>query len=457
MVRALLSVLLLAVSLAAWSQSYPSRPVRIVVPYAVGGPADIYARFIAARLQDNLGQPVIVEDRPGAGSIVGTDHVAKSAPDGYTLLMMSNTHTVNETLIPQRPFELMRDFAPITGVNYSDLLLVIHPSVAATTLKEFIALAKAKPGSLNYASSGNGTPYHMAGELFKAMAGVDIVHVPYRGGAPAVQDVMGGRVPLLMDTYFASEPFIKSGKLKPIALFSPQRPASVPDIPVVAETVPGVFAQSSVGVVGPAGIPAAVLRKISADIMQAVRSPDEVLADVDLSDAADQRVETFSKGMKMRLNLARSLLHDPELLFLDEPTTGQDPNRSRMTRDLILKLKARGKTIFLTTHNMAEAEEICDRVGFLVGGRIPVTGTPTGNQIAIGSTLADTIRNAVVALNASSDGNVTPASYSADLNLTNIQVTVLNSTQFSYFSFGAAEGSIIATIMTHHMAKISMA
>src|SRR6266851_503372 len=185
MLRAVLALLLLSVNAAAWSQAYPARAVRIVVPFATGGPADIYARFVGAKLQEALGRPFVVEDRPGGGSIVGTDVVAKSPPDGYTLLMMSNTHTVNETLIPKKPFDLMRDLAPISGVNYSDLLMVIHPSLPASNLQEFIALARSQPGKLNYASSGPGTPYHMAGELFKAMAGVDIMHVPYRGSSGA--------------------------------------------------------------------------------------------------------------------------------------------------------------------------------------------------------------------------------------------------------------------------------
>src|SRR5580765_5807739 len=167
--------LALGASAGALGQAYPTKAVKIIVPYSAGGPADIYARFIGDRLQKSMGHPFVIENRPGAGAVVGTDAVAKSAPDGYTLLMMSNTHTVNETLIPKKPFDLMRDLAPFTGVNYSDLLMVIHPSVPANNLKEFIALAKAKPKELNYASSGPGTPYHMAGELFKAMAGVDIV------------------------------------------------------------------------------------------------------------------------------------------------------------------------------------------------------------------------------------------------------------------------------------------
>ena len=167
--RVALAVLLTAVVTSAFAQEYPTRPVKIVVPFAAGGPADVYARFIAQRLQEAMGQPFVVEDRPGGGSVVGTDIVAKSAPDGYTLLLMSNTHTVNESLMPGKPFQLMRDFTAIAPINYSDLVLVVNPAVPAKTLQELIALAKAQPGKLNYASSGPGTPYHMAGELFKAI------------------------------------------------------------------------------------------------------------------------------------------------------------------------------------------------------------------------------------------------------------------------------------------------
>src|SRR5258708_29724450 len=177
MLRAVLALAFLLASCPAFPQAYPARAIKIVVPLGVGGPADIYARFIGAKLQEALGQPIVVEDRPGGGSIVGTEVVAKSPADGYTLLMMSNTHTVNETLIPKKPFDLMRDLAPITGVSYSDLMMVVAADVPASTLKEFIALAKSKPGALNYASSGNCTPYHMAADLFKSVAGVDIVHI----------------------------------------------------------------------------------------------------------------------------------------------------------------------------------------------------------------------------------------------------------------------------------------
>jgi tripartite-type tricarboxylate transporter receptor subunit TctC len=262
-------------SAAAWSQSYPAKTVKIVVPYGVGGPADIYARFIGAKLQDALGQTFIVEDRPGAGSIVGTDYVAKSEPDGYTLLMMSNTHTVNETLIPKKPFELMRDFAPITGVNYSDLLMVIHPSVPANNLKEFIALAKSKPGALNYASSGNGTPYHMAGELFKAMAGVDIVHIPHKGSDGARTSILGGQVQMMFDAVPTMAANARAGKVKALATSGKSRSPVTPDLPTVAEAgVPGYESGIWLGLMAPARTPRPVLEKLNAEVNKIINSPE---------------------------------------------------------------------------------------------------------------------------------------------------------------------------------------
>src|SRR6478735_4022531 len=169
----------------ASAQNYPNHPVRLIVPFGAGGPADVYARVLGQHLSEALKQAFVVEDRPGAGSIIGTDQVAKSAPDGYTLLVMSNTHTTNESLVANKPFQLMRDFVPVAPINYSDLIMVVHPSVPAKDLKDFIALAKSKPGELNYASSGTGTPYHMAGELFKAMSGTDVVHVPHKASGEA--------------------------------------------------------------------------------------------------------------------------------------------------------------------------------------------------------------------------------------------------------------------------------
>ena len=185
LLRAALAALALSLIQPAAAQDYPARQVRLIVPFGAGGPADVYARVIAQHLSEEMKQTFIVENRPGAGSIIGTDAVAKSAPDGYTLLVMSNTHTTNESLVPNKPFQLMRDFVPVATMNYSDLIMVVHPSVPAKDLKEFIALAKSKPGELNYASSGPGTPYHMAGELFKSMSGTNIVHVPHKASGEA--------------------------------------------------------------------------------------------------------------------------------------------------------------------------------------------------------------------------------------------------------------------------------
>jgi len=275
MVRALLALLIASVGPAAWSQAYPTKPVKIVVPYGVGGPADIYARFLGAKLQEPMGQSFVVEDRPGAGSIVGTDHVAKSAPDGYTLLMMSNTHTVNETLIPKKPFDLMRDFAPITGVNYSDLLLVIHPSVPASSLKEFIALAKSKPGGMNYASSGNGTPYHMAGELFKAMAGVDLLHIPHKGSDQARTAILGGQVQMMFDAVPTMSTNARAGKVKALATSGKSRSPVTPDVPTVSEAgVPGYESGIWLGLMAPAKTPRPVLERLNAEINKVIGSAE---------------------------------------------------------------------------------------------------------------------------------------------------------------------------------------
>ena len=183
----------------AQAQDYPSRQVKIIVPFGVGGPADVFARVMGQHLSDAMKQPFVIEPRPGAGSVIGTDLAAKSPADGYTLLMMSSTHTTNESLIQNKPYQLMRDFAAVALVNSSDLVMVIHPSVAANNLKEFIALAKSKPDGMNYASSGPGTPYHMAGELFKSMTGTTIQHVPHKASGDARSSIIGGHVQMMFD------------------------------------------------------------------------------------------------------------------------------------------------------------------------------------------------------------------------------------------------------------------
>ena len=276
MIRFLAALLAALVPAAgAFAQGYPSRTVKIVVPFAAGGPADVYARVLAQKLEIAMHQPFVVEDMPGGGSIVGTTAVAKSAPDGYTLLMMSNTHTVNESLIPKKPFQLMRDFVPVSPVNYSDLVLVVHPSVPAKTLKEFIALAKAKPGELNYASSGPGTPYHMAGELFKAMAGVNIVHIPYKGSSGARTDILGGQVQMMFDAITTMAPNVEAGKVRALGTTGKVRSSVLPNVPTVSEAgVPGYEATIWLGMMAPKGTPRPVLEKLNAAVNKIIDSPD---------------------------------------------------------------------------------------------------------------------------------------------------------------------------------------
>ena len=263
----------------AAAQAYPNHPVRIVVPFAAGGPADVYARYLASRLQESLGQTFIVDDRPGAGSVIGTDAVAKAAPDGYTLLLMSNTHTVNESLIPNKPFQLMRDFVPVAPINESDLVLVARKDLPVTDLKGLLALAKAKPGLLTYASSGPGTPYHLAGELFKAMAGVSLLHVPYKGSAGARTDLLGGQVDLMFDAVTTMNEQVRAGRAKALATTGKARSAVMPDVPTVAEAgVPNYLATIWLGLMAPKGTPPAITERLNAEVRKIVMNPQTVKA-----------------------------------------------------------------------------------------------------------------------------------------------------------------------------------
>jgi tripartite-type tricarboxylate transporter receptor subunit TctC len=270
-----LAALAILFAVAAGAQDYPTHPVKIVVPFAAGGPADVYARYLAQRLQEDLNQPFVIEDRPGGGSIVGTDYVAKSAPDGYTLLLMSNTHTVNESLMPNKPFELMRDFVAVAPINYSDLVLVVGPSLKVGTLGELMAVAKANPGKLNYASSGPGTPYHMAGELFKAMAGLNIVHVPYKESSGARTGVLGGQVEMMFDAVTVMNEHVKAGKVKALATTGATRSAVMPDVPTMSEAgVPGYEAVIWLGLMAPKGTPPAVVSRLNAEVTKIVGRPE---------------------------------------------------------------------------------------------------------------------------------------------------------------------------------------
>jgi tripartite-type tricarboxylate transporter receptor subunit TctC len=274
-VSALALIALAAVSLPAAAQDYPTRSVKIIVPFGAGGPADVYARQLALHLSESLKQSFVVEDRPGAGSIIGSNEVAKSAPDGYTLLVMSNTHTTNESLTPNKPFQLMRDFVPVAAINYSDLVMVIHPSVPAKDLKEFIALAKKEPGKLNYASSGPGTPYHMAAELFKAMSGTNIVHVPHKASGEMRNSVIGGHVHMAFDAITTMASNVKAGQVRALGTSATKRSKVLPDVPTIAEAgVPGYESTIWIGVMAPKGTPKTIVDKLNAEINKVINKPE---------------------------------------------------------------------------------------------------------------------------------------------------------------------------------------
>jgi len=260
--------------LVSAAQNYPTRAVRLMVPFPPGGATDIIGRLVSAKMQDVWGQPVVVENRPGAGTVVGTDYVAKSAPDGYTLGMVVTAYVINPSLRADMPYNTLRDLAGVTQVSVQHLVMAANPSFPANSIPELIALAKKEPGKLAYATPGSGTAMHLSVELLKTNSGIDLVHVPYKGGAPAQQDVMAGRVPILMDVLYAVQPLIRSGRIKVLALLSPSRAPGSPEYPVVSESVPGVSALSMVGIVAPAAIPRELVNRIGADIARAVKSSD---------------------------------------------------------------------------------------------------------------------------------------------------------------------------------------
>jgi tripartite-type tricarboxylate transporter receptor subunit TctC len=262
-------------ALPAAAQAYPSHPVKIVVPFAVGGPADLFARYLAQRLPEVLGGSFIVENKPGAGAVIGTDVVAKSPPDGYTLLLMSNTHTVNETLVANKPYDLERDFVAVAPINSSDLVLVANPKVGVGNVHDVLKLAKEKPGKLNYASSGTGTPYHMAGELFKSLSDSKIVHIPYKGSSGARTDVLGGQVDMMFDAITTQAENIRAGKVKAIATTGKKRSSVLPDVPTVDESgVPGYEATIWLGLLAPKGTPAAIVNRLNEGVSKIVSQPE---------------------------------------------------------------------------------------------------------------------------------------------------------------------------------------
>jgi tripartite-type tricarboxylate transporter receptor subunit TctC len=280
LIRWATAVLAAALAAGAWAQPnlspYPTKPIRIVVPFPAGGATDVLARAAAQKLTESLGQPVVVDNRPGAGGNIGAELVAKSAPDGYTLLMGTvGTHAINPGIYPKMPYDHVRDFAPIILVAGVPNVLEVNPSLPVNSVQELIAYAKANPGKLNFASSGNGTSIHLSGELFKTMAGVQMTHVPYKGSAPALQDLVGGQVQLMFDNLPPSLALIKAGKLKPLAVTSKVRAPALPDVPTLAESgLPGFEASSWFGLLAPAGTPQPVIAKLNAEIAKWLATPE---------------------------------------------------------------------------------------------------------------------------------------------------------------------------------------
>ncbi len=268
-------LLALAAGDAARAQAYPTRPIRVIIPFGAGGPTDVFTRALAEELRKSLGQPLVSENRPGAGTVIGSEVAAKAAPDGYTLLMISATQTVNETLIPDKTYQLMRDFVPVAQLFHSELVMVVPPSLGVKTVKDFIALAKAKPGQLNYASSGIGSNYHMAGELFKNLTGTDIVHVPYRGSTGARTDILAGNVQMMFDTVPTMAPFIQAGKVIALGTSGTKRSPTLPDVPTLDEAgVTGYHAEPWIGMVAPKGTPHAIVERLNREINQIISRPD---------------------------------------------------------------------------------------------------------------------------------------------------------------------------------------
>ncbi|TRZ96832.1 MAG: tripartite tricarboxylate transporter substrate binding protein [Rhodocyclaceae bacterium] len=270
------SVLLCLTASLGYAQDYPNKPVRMVVPFPPGGTTDILARAVGQKLSESWGQQVVIDNRPGAGGNIGTDIVAKSPADGYTLLMGTvGTHSINASLYAKLPFDPIKDFTPVTLVASVPNVLVVNATVDAKSVKELIALAKSKPGQLAFASSGNGTSIHLAGELFKSMTGVAMLHIPYKGSAPAIAELLGGQTNMMFDNLPSAMPHIKSGRLRALAVTSVRRSPALPDVPTIAETgISGYEASSWFGVLAPAGTPKDIVARIQVDIAKALNAPE---------------------------------------------------------------------------------------------------------------------------------------------------------------------------------------
>jgi len=278
MKRLVISTIALALfPTAASSQNaadYPSRPIRVIVPFAPGGGLDISTRLIGQKLTEKWGQNIVVDSRPGAATIVGTDIASKAAPDGYTLLMITTTFAINPGLYPKLPYDPVKSFTPVTQLNSQPNVIVVSPAFPGKSVKDLVAMAKGKPGELTFASPGAGSAPHLSAEMFQRQAGVSMIHVPYKGIPPAVTDVLGGRVTMLFTTTISAAPHIKAGKLRALALTSAKRQESMPDVPTIGETLPGYRAEAFQGMVVPAGVPPAIVNKLSAEVARIIKLPD---------------------------------------------------------------------------------------------------------------------------------------------------------------------------------------
>ena len=298
-----IAALLLATGGAALAQ-YPERPLRLIVPFAPGGGADLTSRLISQRLPDLLGRQVVVDNRAGGASNIGSEAVARAAPDGYTLLLGSLSTSVNASLFPKLSFNVLKDFEPVSLLATVPLMVVVHPSFAAQSIAELIAMAKAKPGALNYASGGLGSANHVAGELFKSMAGVQITHVPYKGGGPALADLLGGHVGLLISTVTSTHDLVKSGRLRALATTGSKRSVVAPELPTVAEAgLPGYAVEAWYGVLAPAGTPRAIVERLSGDLARILQSAEgrEALR-AQGAEAVGNTPEEFARYLRMEVD-----------------------------------------------------------------------------------------------------------------------------------------------------------
>jgi len=276
MIRGLLLVVFAVFSFNCAGQAFPAKPIRFIVPYPPGGSADILARGIGQKAGEGLGQTLVVENRPGAGTAIGAEALAKSAPDGYAVMLGTvSSHAINPALNPKLPFDPVKDFTPVSLVASIPFAMIVHPSVAAKNVQEFVALARSKPGALNYSSAGNGTSNHLAGELLKSMAGIDIVHIPYKGSAPALTDLLAGQVALMFDLVLTAAPHVRSGAARGLAVTGTKRSSVLPDLPTVAESgVPGYEVSAWFGIFAPAGVPQPVVQRLNAEFVRAMQQPD---------------------------------------------------------------------------------------------------------------------------------------------------------------------------------------